>query len=367
MLATHTGETDLLVPLPAEGETWDPHTIHTHYFGLTVPEAEIGAFVYLRWMPYFPLCQGGANIFQGMNNVQTTDLAHHDYEMTMPWPEIDGNRFTTANGLSIAFTEPGRRAEISYESVDGKASFDVVAEAVSPLAARGHVIPGEELHRVTESGGSEQFMHYTGTLELHGERHEVDCVFPRDRSWRQVRNERRDANVHPPVSWTPIYFSENLAFNQAGFEAPETNPDWTDVYDIPDGTKTHHFAWVLRGGELRDIQSVRLEVTDRDPATFAPRAMTIEADDEAGERYRFTGEAIALAPIVMWPNITSFDSVFRWEHEGESAYGTVQTMQSEDFCHAMKGERPAPSAPASRQASLTACGSVHSGRTQWQV
>ena len=28
-LATHSGDTDLLLPLPAAGEQWDPHLIHT--------------------------------------------------------------------------------------------------------------------------------------------------------------------------------------------------------------------------------------------------------------------------------------------------------------------------------------------------
>ena len=26
------------MPRPAEGESWDPHTIHTHYFGFSIPE-----------------------------------------------------------------------------------------------------------------------------------------------------------------------------------------------------------------------------------------------------------------------------------------------------------------------------------------
>ncbi|MCA1846077.1 MAG: tyrosine protein kinase, partial [Actinobacteria bacterium] len=58
-LLTNPPETDLLLPRPSAGETWDPHTIHTHYFGLSVPEAEIGVFIYLRCQPVFGLCSGG--------------------------------------------------------------------------------------------------------------------------------------------------------------------------------------------------------------------------------------------------------------------------------------------------------------------
>jgi hypothetical protein len=341
---TQPGDTDLIIPLPAEGQVWDPHTVHTHYFGFCVPEAEIGVFLYIRYMPYFPLCQGGVLVFQGLENLATTDAVFHDYEITMPWPEIDGGRITTANGLSFDFVEPGRRAVLRYHSTDGRTSFDVEASAVSLLLARGHVIPGEELHRSQDPGGSEQFMHYTGTLTLPGQRYAVDCVYPRDHSWRQVRRESRDANVHPPVCWTPIYFGEDLAFNQVGIEAPDTNPDWVGVYEVPAGTPNHHFAWVVRDGQIRRIDQVRREVTKTHPLLFAPLAMQIEATDEAGESYAFSGEAIALSPIMMWPNIAGFDSVFRWrEPSGRVGHGPAQTMHSEAYAHALKARRPATS------------------------
>ena len=97
-IATHPPETDLIVPLPAAGESWDPWTIHTHYFGFSVPEAELGAFLYVRYMPAFPLCQGGVGVFQGTDNLEPGDMAFLDYRLTMPWPEIEGNTITTATG-----------------------------------------------------------------------------------------------------------------------------------------------------------------------------------------------------------------------------------------------------------------------------
>jgi hypothetical protein len=35
---TQPPETDLIIPLPGDGQLWDPHTVHTHYFGFCVPE-----------------------------------------------------------------------------------------------------------------------------------------------------------------------------------------------------------------------------------------------------------------------------------------------------------------------------------------
>jgi hypothetical protein len=182
MLAVHAPETDLIVSQPGAGETWDAHTIHTHYFGFCIPEAQIGVFTYIRYQPAFPLSQGGVMVYRGLENKFLADSLFHDYQITMPWPEIDGNSFSIANGLTYDFVEPGRRARLLFTSDDGGTSFDIDAVAATGLAARGHVMPGEELHLDQASGGSEQFMHCTGWLKVAGEEFEVDSYYPRDRS-----------------------------------------------------------------------------------------------------------------------------------------------------------------------------------------
>lgn len=341
--AVHPPETDLLLPLP-EGEDWDHHTIHTHYFGFSVPEAAIGAFLYIRYQPTFPLCQGGVALFQGLENVNVIDIAHLDYEITMPWPEVDGQVITTANGLRIEFTEPGRVARVSYASKDGRTSFDVTQTAVTPLLARGHVMPGEDDHhgdpgRIT--GGSEQFMHCVGTLTLDGTEYAVDCFAPRDRSWRQVRTEDQGGVPVPPVGWSPMYFAspdgqDDLIFNQISFEAPDTEPEWTGLFDLPEGTPTHHFAWLIHKGETRQVTRIRRNVLERQPITFATLRQEVEATDEDGRVWRFTGEAIATATIPAWPNVSFHDSVFRWtDEEGRVAHATYQEIWFDKYQRAM--------------------------------
>ncbi|HYF24201.1 MAG TPA: tyrosine protein kinase [Baekduia sp.] len=341
---THPPGTDLLLPLPASGERWDPHTIHTHYFGFSVPEAAIGAFLYVRYQPAFGLSQGGVSLFRGLDNRSVLDVEHLDYEMTMPWPQVDGATITTANGLRIAFLEPGRQAQLTYASPDGAASLDLLATAVTPLLARGHVMPGEEAHHGSGSaaGGSEQFMHVTGELVLHGERFSVDCHAPRDRSWRQVRVERRAAVQAPPVGWSPMWFGEDLVFNQISYEPPDTDPAWTGLYDVPADRPTHHFAWVVADGELRSVTSVRRTVHERHPALHAALRQEVQAVDERGRTYRFHGEAIAMAPIPAWPNAGFCDSVYRWEDDhGRVAHATYQEIWFDTYQRAMAARRRA--------------------------
>ncbi|BBY81193.1 tyrosine protein kinase [Mycolicibacterium pulveris] len=334
---THPGSTDLLLPLPSAGESWDPHTIHTHYFGFSVPETAIGAFIYVRYMPAFPLTQGGVCVFQGTDNVEHADMAFLDYEMTMPWPTIEDGAITTANGLTIDFTEPGKTAALRYRACENRMSFDLVAEAVTPLLARGHVMPGEEDHHHagTQPGGSEQFVHMTGQLVLDGTTYPVDCYAPRDRSWRQVRVEKRGAVPVPPVGWSPMYFGPDLIFNQISFEPLDTEPAWRGLYDVGD-RPSHHFAWVQRGEETRGITKVRRNVLEYHPRLHMALRQEISAVDETGEEYFFRGEAVAAASIPAWPNCSFRDSVFRWEDpHGRTTYSTYQEIWFDAYHHAM--------------------------------
>ena len=131
-LDTRQPESDLWLPLPLEGEQLDPHTIHTHYFGFSVPEAALGAFLYVRYMPAFGLCQGGVCIFQGRENVQVTDMAYVDYEITMPWPAIDGAVMVGRSGALLSLRGAGH---IAYDALV-IARIDTLFPGLLPRRAR---------------------------------------------------------------------------------------------------------------------------------------------------------------------------------------------------------------------------------------
>lgn len=326
-LPSQPPETDLIFPLPPDGETWDPCLIHTHYFGFCIPEERIGALLYIRYQPGFPLSGGGVEFYRGLDNLSLTTVEHIDYELTMPWPTVEGNKVTTRNGLSFDFVEPGKRMELSYAATDDSASMAVTATAITPLCARGHVLPDEELHTNQAPGGSEQFMHMTGSLTLGGDTYAVDCNYIRDRSWRQVRYERRDASLYPPIAWTPMYFGEHLSFNQIGFEDPATDPVWAGDFDIPEGAPHHNWGWLCRDGELLNIARVRRKVTRLHPIHLVALNQEMEITDERGDTYLVRGEAIGFAPIPGWHNLASLETLTRWQDEtGAVTYGPSQTF-----------------------------------------
>jgi hypothetical protein len=345
MLGVQPPETDVYLPLPETGERWNPHTMHSHYFGFAIPEQQVGVFVYLRYQPAFPLCSGGVLIYRGLNNLVLADSLFHDYELTMPWPAAgDGRSFKSSNGLAIDFVEPGRQVRLTFRSDDGRTAFDITAVAVSGLAARGHVLPGEEANLVPASGGSEQFMHYTGAMTAEGQVLDVDCHYPRDRSWRQVRHDSRGFPPGPPTTWTPVYFDDGFAFNQIGIDDPGSNPPWAGAFDIDPDAPTHVFGWVSREGEVRAITDVRRVTTRLHPLTYAPLDMTIRAIDSAGEKYELTGEAIGFSPIPAWPNLTAWETLMRWRTaDGRLGYGPAQSVWNQQAHHALqRGVNRAP-------------------------
>lgn len=343
MSAVQPAEVDLYMPLPTPGEVIDPYIILTHYFGFSIPEENIGGFIYCRCQPAFPLSQGGVAIFQGTENIEPMDMAYLDYRNTMPWPTVTEEVITYANGLCLSFVELGKKIRLTYTSPDGKTSFDLLQEGITPMYARGHVVPGEELHRDSgmTTGGMEQVMHVTGELVLNGRRYPVDCFNARDRSWGQVRTEVKQAVVAPPVGWSPMTFGKDFIFGQVGYENLDTNPPWLEFYKpMLEGRPTTHFAWIMVEGEKRDIVRVHRNVSEYHPRLLCAMKQEIEAEDDRGNIYKFKGEAIAMSNMPAWPNAALRVGVYRWEDEsGRLAYDSYQEMWLDDTPHKIMLEK----------------------------
>ena len=330
-----SNETDLILGRPI-GQASSLHTIHTHYFGFTVPEERIGVFTYIRYHPVGNICHGGVQIFEGIN-LYESDAAFMDYQVTMPYPDIQDRVITTANGLRLEFLELGRKMRISYKSELEDTSFDIVQTAVTPLVSRASLWPDEIKDTKPEQlpGGSEQYMRSEGYLILAGKKYHTSTYEIRDRSWNQVRVETEKS--HAPIGWTPIMFDERLALCQAGFESPGTDSILDDLYPLPPGRPTHFYGWLIRDGELRDIVKVKRAVLERHPVMFGPLRQKMDIEDSTGERYSFSAKAIAMTPCPAWPNTFNIDAVYRWvNEEGQVAYAKYMEAWPRKFHHACR-------------------------------
>ena len=330
-------------PEPASGGTRTRSTPTTS--ASRSPRREIGAFLYIRYQPAFPLCQGGVCIFRG----STTSAARHrvprlrDHDAVA---EIDGNTITTANGLRIEFIEPGRKARITYASADGSTSLDVAQTAVTPAArprprdARRGGPPRRPVPRT----GRQRAVH-----ALHRRAGAATASATRSTATRRatapgVRSAPRSSGAVPvpPVGWSPMYFGEDLIFNQISFEAPDTDPAWAGLFEVPATGRRTTSPGSSAATRPATITRVRRNVLEYHPQTLAALRQEIEAEDEHGEIHRFTGEAIAWRALPAWPNASFRDSVYRWEDEqGRVAHATYQEIWFDTYQRAMKRRAPA--------------------------
>lgn len=356
--ATHPPESDRYLDLPQAGDTWDPAMLYTYYHGMHIPEERIGAYIYFLGRPTFGMCQGGVLIFQGDQNYDPLDMAYMDYEMTMPWPTLDERSLTTDNGLRIEFVELGSKNRLTYKSPDGDTWFELIADAVTPLYARGHIIPGEDIHGDASKapGGTEQMTHVTGELVLRGRHYDVDCFNPRDRSWRQIRTESRHRRAElptlPPVGWTPMYFGPDLIFNSAGYVTPSTHPYWEGLYDVDPAKPSHYFAWMMIDGEDRPVTRVTRTVHEIHPFLYSAQKQEVEVEIEGGETFHFTGETTAMCAGAAWYNAAIRIGTSHWvDSGGRECDNTYQEMWFDDIFQRAMNERfghrvysPAPAA-----------------------
>lgn len=327
----HTPETDLYLPDPSAGTQWDPMSVFTHAELLSLPGPAISIFCYLRALPAYGMSQGGISIFQGLDNpANLGGVAYLDYNDTAPWPEVTERGFVSPNGLTLEFLEPGSKLRVTYESPDGTTRLDVTQTALTPLLARGHIIPGEDLDSdpAKQPGGSEQFMRCEGELTLHGDTHTIDSTDCRDRSWAQVRSEAANVASQPPLFWSPMHFGEELTFNQVGFENPDTDPLWAGLFEMPEAVPTHFHGWLSKNGELRKIASVHRQVHEYHPDLLTATRQTIRATDDADDEYHFEGEAIAMGAVPAWTNATLRQAMYRWtdQQSGAVAHNSGQEI-----------------------------------------
>jgi hypothetical protein len=310
-------EMELHMPTPAPGAVWAPWTCNTHFFSFAVPEADIGAFLYIRWQPASMTSQGGVCLWQGCDALEMLDMDHHDYRVTMGWPKVElgGRKITTEQNYSIEYAEDLRSQRLTYDSRDGSASFDLLATGVTPLYKRAHVVPTEllETGHAVEPGGFEQISKLDGELVLNGERHIVDCYGWRDRSWGQLRPE--DTFASPPMGLIPQYYGPDLAFSAVCIEHPDTEPSWKGIYDWPEDRSSLLYGWGVIDGEFLDMVDVRRDCSDFHPWLTCPRHQEIDVTFSNGRTVHVSGEMTAVASVFTWPNSLMRCAVYRWTAE----------------------------------------------------
>jgi hypothetical protein len=97
---------------------------------------------------------------------------------------------------------------------------------------------------------------------------------------------------------------------------------------------------VARKGEVRGVRRIRRHETERHPIFLHPLKMELEIEDDHGEVSSVRGEAIAFSPLPQWYNVSTHESIMRWEDDrGKVAYGPAQTIWNWKAQRAMRHAR----------------------------
>jgi len=217
-------------------------------------------------------------------------------------PAIRDNTAFDAGGLRFEVLEPTERLRTVYEgavleladpramadpgrafreSPKRKVRLDLLHEAAGPLyGSAGHGDDdGKPADQQFARAHYEQHMHVTGTLEIEGERHEIDGYGLRDHSWG-------------PRYWQAIHAYDWLTMN--------FGPDFGAMVSViqrdPEGRSVRRGGVLVRNGELEPIVDARVE------AGYAANGLyhdTVRATVKTakGEELVIDGEVTGFIPL----------------------------------------------------------------------
>ena len=285
----------------------------TYYFGFSVPEEKIFAFVYLWLHPNLKVLSGGVLLFQGRKRHFLAADYHNWYDFLDPHDLVnrDNGTVTLPNGLVIKINQPFKEHELVFEDKAADTRFHVFQRAAMPAAVRGG------------NKHFEQNMKVDGELVLRGKRYRVDCHCIRDRSWAEHRPE--ESIPVPPYTWITLG-NEDFAMNVGSFDDMGQYPEHPGIA-VP--AKLFADGWVYRDGVLtRIVSCTRKTVRDDD---LVPLQHTIEATDKLGRHYSGRATTVAGSPVDSWKNIVMQQTLMRWDINGSAYWGESQDVHWHEF------------------------------------
>ena len=165
---------------PIVGEWWSHETC---WFWFSVPERALGAWVYNWIRPNIGVTGGGVTVWDATTSSHW-EAPYHSNASNLRLPdERDLRRFTFPTGVSVEMLEPLQRYRIGFAH-EPMLSFALEFDAVMEPWVSVRDVDGDRTPYHFD-----QFGRVTGSVELHGEHLEVDCLAIRDRTWA-VRSER---------------------------------------------------------------------------------------------------------------------------------------------------------------------------------
>jgi hypothetical protein len=326
-------------PLTAEDDGLHPASDHwweteTAWFSFNVPERRMGGWFYNQILATQQVCNGGAWVWDDSDVGALYEVRHQG--LALPdLGDVDLRDVELPTGNHIEVLEPLSLYRVRY-SDPSQFEADLLFEGI--MAPNSHPL---ETAPFWKGRHFDQPMHVTGTIRLHGEEIEVDCLSVRDRSWgpRPLGPDPRkvmspDAASTPPAR--PRRPPEGVGYPFA--TASETE-GWL-LYTRPtivDGVASDVLStgYLLRDGEYSHLVEGRRR-TWLDPSNLWIRRVELEAIDEHGRELRAEGELVSRHGS---DKTSSGTGLFLWEWDGLTGWGEDQTFAPQEILVALDAGR----------------------------
>ena len=279
------------------GDDW--WATETCWFSFHHPQRKLGGWFYSMFRPNIGTVAGGAWVWD--------DQAH------LPWEALYSTNLTAQqlprdqdlddcklpNGVSIKVLEPCKRYAIGYDDGDrfkARLIFD-------------GVMPPEPLTAIASTFGSahhfDQFGRVSGEIVLHGEPIAIDCIGMRDRTWgRRPEDRPRQA----------AYVTGATRSGDGFLAVTNTKPEGDLIA----------YGFLRRDGETVSLAGGE-RVVERDSDEGWITRITITAHDAQGRQLRAVG--VPQSRIILNRHtFIDFNTLLRWDIDGEVGYGEDQDM-----------------------------------------
>ncbi len=283
------------------------------WFSWAIPEKGINGIFYNHFRPNMNCMLGGPAMWDG-KQWHNWDMLYFDWQLMRKLPEgeygvdYDKYDFVTPWSMSIELLEPLKKYRLGYDNNGFR--LDLVWEAVAPPNVIG----------VQKEGGFDEAykLHFeqpgrvTGSVELDGSRHDVDCYSIRDGS-----HGRRYLEKVPSGGYT-----WSTADDRHGWHFMGSNIEGTNESKAAGG-------YILRDGVMSSITRGVRRVLERNGPR--PSLIEVELEDELGRALHATGREVSAAQLILFPDHGQWWTLYQWEYDGfTNAIGEDQEYYSLD-------------------------------------
>jgi hypothetical protein len=291
----------------------DPWWTETAWYSVEDEERRLSLTVYPLFRPNLAVASLAIFAWDPTGS-NPWDCRYWNFRWHLPMPEGDLTDLAF-EGLRYRTLERHRRYRVSFDD-PGKLSFELdwIALDAAWIKTGGDML-GVDLskRRATRIGHFEQACAVKGQVDLGGTRFDFDTVGMRDRSWspRPDRSARGSLFHCFGMSKTDGHFVVNRSRGDGG-----PIEDWRPSS-----------GYLMRDGEMIDIERARLRVVGRSPSG-EPTQVELEARDQAGRSLELSGECANLMFINFNPNLFARFQQTLWRGSGSSFLGEYMSPVS---------------------------------------